>query len=251
MSKGKSGNTDLMMVAGICLAMSLIVWLFLVLFHDELFAPSDRATKAHAEAAASESSSKTSETKVVKKTVAPASTANSSDDSDASTGTAIRLTASKVKSASRVPDTQDRTFFDGDSDERSASEQTESESATERSTRLMRETLGIAKRKPPTHALDVTLVGAGECVKPDEKTYMIPVLYSHNGSTVRGASLVGLNAVLGTYRRCGQGFFKMTTNPSGDVDASESLMQMRFDELKYFFKQNGVPEEALKFPSNL
>lgn len=234
----------MMVVAGFCAAMSLLVWLFLMLFHDTLFAPSERVV--HTEEHTEKEKSKPKPANKSASSNAPSKPSSSSSDSD---DTVFRLT----KKATTEPKStsSETSFFASEADERSANRGEELESATERSTRLMRETLGISKRPSPTHAIDVSLIGGGECVKPGEKTSEIPILFSHNGETVRGKSFIELNALLTIYRRCGQGVFKMTTNPAGDVDASEALTRMRLDELKYFFQQNGVPIEALKFPSNI
>ena len=218
----------------------------LVLFHDTLFAPSERI--AHTEEQTEEGKSKS---KPAKKTSTNNSSSkpSSSSASSSSDDNTFRLTKKATSAPGSIA--TETTFFATEEDERSANRSEEVETATERSTRLMRETLGISTRPTPTHAIDVTLIGAGECVKPGEKTSEIPVLFSHNGATVRGKSFLELNALLTIHRRCGQGVFIMATNPAGDVDASEPLTRMRLDELKYFFQQNGVPLEALKFPSNL
>lgn len=231
-------------VAVFCGAMSLIVWLFLVLFQDTLFAPSEYV--AHTEAPAKESKSKSTS---AKKTSSSKSSSKPSSSSSSSNDDSFRLTK-KATSAPRST-ASESTFYATEEYQGSADGEQQPETAAERSTRLMRETLGISERPSPTHAIDVSLIGGGECVKPGEKTSKIPVFFSYNGATVRGKSFIDLNALLSIHRRCGQGFFKMATNPAGDVDASGPLTQMRLDELKYFFQQNGVPLEALKFPSNL
>lgn len=256
MSNMKSSSSNLVFVAVICTAMSLVVWLFLVLFYDELFAPSGGKAPRAKTAASSESSENSNAAPTL--TSAPSSTASQptgegSNFSDS--GSVTRLTKAPSWTVKSAP--TEKTFFDVEENESSSGQQivdgqqVVEETATERSTRLMRETLGISKRPPPTHALDVSLIGGGECVKPEEKTFLIPVMFSHNGSSVRGASIVDLNALLAVYRRCEQGYFKLSTVPSGQGDASESLTQMRLDELKYFFHQNGVPPDSLRFPANI
>ncbi len=229
----------MMHVAGFCAAMTLLVWLFLMFFHDTLFAPSERIVHTEEQTEEGKSKPKPANKPASSNAQSKPSSSSASSSSDDNT---FRLTK-KATSEPRSVATEE--------DERSANRSEELETATERSTRLMRETLGISKRPSPTHAIDVSLIGGGECVKPGEKTSEIPVLFSHNGATVRGKSFIELNALLNIHRRCGQGVIKMTTNPAGDVDASELLTRMRLDELKYFFQQNGVPLEALKFPSNL
>ncbi|MFK8075991.1 MAG: hypothetical protein AB8B84_05355 [Granulosicoccus sp.] len=249
MSKVNTGSANMIVVAVFCAAMSLLAWLFLVLFQDTLFAPTDGAVHAKTQDYPEKAKPKPRPVIDSVSRNAPIQRVQASSTPSGSDDTVSRLTKDEISTPNGI--SSESTFSASEENKISANSAERPESATERSTRLMRQTLGISKRPSPTHAMDVSLIGAGECVKQGEKTSEIPVLFSHNAETIRGKSLIELNALLTIHRRCGQGIFKMATNPLGDVDASESLTQMRVDELKYFFRQNGVPLEALKFPSNL
>lgn len=125
---------------------------------------------------------------------------------------------------------------------------TTGESTADTSARLMREAIGISKPKPPIQALDVTLTVPSGCIVPAALQAPVPISFSAESATIRGSSLMELDLLVSEYRNCGGGIFQLSENALGKANATDTLTQMRFDELKYFFIQHSVPKSALRYP---
>ncbi|MFT5893163.1 MAG: hypothetical protein ACI8VW_000028 [bacterium] len=126
----------------------------------------------------------------------------------------------------------------------------DSESATERSARLIRETLGIKERHAPEVAVIVELKIAEDCVKREGEQTSLPILYRFESPTIRTSSINELRSLVSQFRLCENSVFQMTQNTQNGVESNIQLAQMRFDELKYFFTQNNVPKSALQYSKN-
>lgn len=131
-----------------------------------------------------------------------------------------------------------------------SSELVEEMSSAEAAEALMKETLGINAPKPPVRAVDVTYELPPNCEASAAALAPVAVQYRYESPTIKGASLRELEILMTEYRRCEGGAFQFAHNPLGKEDATLSLMQMRLDELKYFFLQHRVPKTALKFPDD-
>ncbi|MFK7995663.1 MAG: hypothetical protein AB8B87_16115 [Granulosicoccus sp.] len=109
--------------------------------------------------------------------------------------------------------------------------------------------LGIIAEKPPepTIAIDVSLDMPETC--PDHAIARVPigVKFRFESSIIKGESLNALESLVAFYRACKSGQFIVAQNPLGREDATESLAQMRFDEIKYFFIQHSVSIDAVQF----
>jgi hypothetical protein len=57
-----------------------------------------------------------------------------------------------------------------------------------------------------------------------------------------------LELLVAEFRRCGGGEFHFSSSPLAETDSTPLLVQMRMDELKYYFIQRSVPKSALRFP---
>lgn len=122
------------------------------------------------------------------------------------------------------------------------------ETPAEARARALKEKLGIKTPKPPTRAVDVMLVPSEDCDATGVALAPVSVAYRFESPTVKGASLQQLELLVAEYRRCPDSVFQLTQNSLGNEDASPTLTQMRFDELKYFFIQRSVSKTALTYP---
>lgn len=112
------------------------------------------------------------------------------------------------------------------------------------------EKLGIRKPKPPTIAADVTLNLSSDCDAGPAIQAPVAVKFRNNSPTIRGESLNALEVLVAEFRQCESGIFTISANPQAEADTTPGLMQMRFDELKYYFLQHSVSRSALKFISD-
>lgn len=117
----------------------------------------------------------------------------------------------------------------------------DTESATERSARQIRENLGLKVRKNAEAAVIVELMTSESCVTKSHEKTSLAIYYRHESPTIRSSSFNELRSLLRQFRRCENSEFHMT---QGDVESSDRLAQMRFNELKYFFTQHSVPKSA-------
>jgi len=145
-------------------------------------------------------------------------------------------------------------YEDGEAEEAGDNEQSENEAGEPEETeaearaRRLKDKLGIKEPKPPTRAVDVKLVLSPECNGTGVALAPVSVQFRYDSPTIRGKSLQQLELLVAEYRRCQDGNFQLTENSLGKVDASPTLTQMRFDELKYFFIQHSVPKTSLLYP---
>ena len=110
--------------------------------------------------------------------------------------------------------------------------------------------VGLIQEKPPepTIAVDVSLLMPEHCRGAATARVPIGLKYRYESSIIRGESLYALESLVALYRLCEQGDFVVTENPLGFEDASPTLTQMRFDEVKYFFIQHRVSIDTVQFP---
>lgn len=123
----------------------------------------------------------------------------------------------------------------------------DTETAAERSARLIRETVGITKQQASEAAVNVDLLLAENCVKKAGEQTSLPILYRFESPTIRTSSVYKLRSLVAQFRGCENSVFRMTQNSQSSVVSNIDLAQMRFDELKYFFTQNSVPATALQY----
>jgi hypothetical protein len=123
----------------------------------------------------------------------------------------------------------------------------DSETATERSTRLIREALGIKERHASEVAVIVELKLTEGCLTEEGEQTSLPILYRFESPTIRTSSFNELRSLVSQFRRCEKNEFYMTQNTQSGVESNVELAQMRFNELKYFFTQNSVPKSALHY----
>ncbi len=107
----------------------------------------------------------------------------------------------------------------------------------------------IPRQRPePTIAVDVSLIMPDSCIDAAIAKVPVGLKFRYESSIIRGESLNALESMVALYRDCQQGEFVLTENPLGREDATDTLTQMRFDEVKYFFIQHSVPIDAVQFP---
>ncbi len=122
------------------------------------------------------------------------------------------------------------------------------ETDAERSSRRVRETLGIQKRKPAIHAVDVELILSQTCIAQNVSPEPVSILYRYESPMIRGSSMTKLRELVGHFRNCRDASIQMTSLRNSNENASQELTAMRLNELKYFFTQNSVPKTALIYP---
>ena len=110
--------------------------------------------------------------------------------------------------------------------------------------------LGLIPEKPPepTVAVDVSLIMPEECSDAAIARVPVGLKFRYESALIRGESLNALESLVALYRECEQGEFVLAENPLGRADATDTLTQMRFDEVKYFFIQHSVSIDAVRFP---
>ena len=120
----------------------------------------------------------------------------------------------------------------------------------ERARKLRLAELGLIpeKRPEPTIAVDVSLVMPEQCSGARIARVPLGLKFRYESPMVTGDSLNALESLVALYRDCEQGEFVLAENPLGQVDATDTLTQMRFDEVKYFFLQHSVSIDAVRFP---
>jgi hypothetical protein len=124
------------------------------------------------------------------------------------------------------------------------------ETATERSVRLIKESLGIKEQQPAQAAVIVELLTALGCVTKQGEQTTLPIQFRFDSPMIRASSINGLRSLVSQFRRCENSEFLMTQMMQASQNGIESnveLAQMRFNELKYFFTQNSVPKAALHY----
>lgn len=124
------------------------------------------------------------------------------------------------------------------------------ETATERSARSIRETLGIKEQQPSQAAVLVELMLSEGCVKNAAKQTILPIWYRFESPTIRTSSVNELRSLVSQFRLCQSSEFHLTQTALTDVESNIELVQLRFNELKYFFTQSNVPKSALHYPEN-
>jgi len=121
----------------------------------------------------------------------------------------------------------------------------------DRSSQHMKETLGIQKRKPGVHAIDVELVHSDACSALGIKSERVSVLYRYDSPTIRGSSMLKLRELVRNFDDCQDAVIQMTSL-SSNADATDGdLTLRRLNELKYFFIRNSVPKAALIYPNDI
>lgn len=163
-----------------------------------------------------------------------------------------RIDASTVLARSGTSDSEaeaDNPGLFGESTAADAVEQFEG-TAAEATASMIRETLGITKPKPPVRAVDVAYELPPNCDASAVTLAPVAVQYRYERPTIKASSLSELEMLMIEYRQCEGGVFHFDHNPLGKEDATPLLMQMRLDELKYFFLQHRVPKTALRFPDD-
>lgn len=124
------------------------------------------------------------------------------------------------------------------------------ETATERSARSIRETLGITEQQPAQAAVIVELKLAEGCVIKESEQTILPIWYRFDSPTIRTSSVNELRSLVSQFRLCLSSEFHLTQTALTDVESNIELVQLRFNELKYFFTQSNVPKSALHYPEN-
>ncbi len=170
-------------------------------------------------------------------------------------GEAVKAESSE-QATGEVGDAEDSEKVAGETDETAAAKESSNaekpaeieETPAEARARELKEKLGIKVPKPPTRAVDVLLVPSEGCEASGVALAPVSVAYRFESPTVKGASLQQLELLVAEYRRCPDSVFQLTENSTGSEDSSETLTQMRFDELKYFFIQHSVSKTALRYP---
>lgn len=112
--------------------------------------------------------------------------------------------------------------------------------------------LGLLHEKPTelTIAADVSLVMPDECAGAAIAKVPAVLKFRFESSRIMGESLNVLESLLAVYRECEQGYFAIEANPLGFEDADEILVQMRLDEIKYFFLQHNISLDIVEFPTD-
>ncbi len=110
--------------------------------------------------------------------------------------------------------------------------------------------LGLIPEKPPepTVAVDVSLNMPDDCADAALARVPVGIKFRYESAIIRGESLNALESLVSLYRDCEQGEFVVGENPLGRADADDTLKQMRYDEVKYFFIQHSVSIDAVSFP---
>ncbi|MFK8079959.1 MAG: hypothetical protein AB8B97_06730 [Granulosicoccus sp.] len=103
------------------------------------------------------------------------------------------------------------------------------------------------KQPESTIAIDVSLAMPENCKGAAIAGVPIGVKFRHESPTIKGSSLNDLESLVALYRACASAQFILAKNPLGRIDATETLTQMRFDELKYFFIQHSVSIDAVQY----
>lgn len=107
----------------------------------------------------------------------------------------------------------------------------------------------ITKPAPePTTAVDVSLHMPESCVGHEKARIPVGLKFRFDSYSIRGESLHELEKLVASYRNCKEGLFVLAENPLGSVDRSATLVQVRLDEIKYFFIQHSIPTESIQFP---
>ena len=104
------------------------------------------------------------------------------------------------------------------------------------------------KQPEPTVAIDASLLMPAVCEGAALAQVPVNLKFRHESPIIRGESLNALESLVAMYRECREGEFVLVENPLGHEDATASLTQMRFDEVKYFFIQHSVSMDAVQFP---
>ncbi len=111
--------------------------------------------------------------------------------------------------------------------------------------------LGLIRKKapPPTVAVDVSLDMPERCSGAALAKVPVGLKFRHETSVIRGESLNALQSLVALFRQCNDdGKFIVAENPLGRADATDTLRQMRIDEVKYFFIQHSVSIDTVQFP---
>jgi len=110
--------------------------------------------------------------------------------------------------------------------------------------------LGLIQKKAPepTIAVDVSLLLPEQCANAAIAKVPIGLKFRFESSIIKGESLNALESLVASYRECPAGMIVVAHNPLGREDATDSLKQLRLDEIKYFFIQHRVPIDMVKFP---
>ncbi len=264
MSRRHSTGSSLLLVIIGCALVSVLVWVLLTVFYDEIFAPVHSA-ESKAEIERSNAAKLRAKGRKPKHAVKGPKLANRAGDKLTKKDTVFKeLEEPKDREEQdenailpgleedvEVEDGTAKAEAFADENrltQEDEDEDPEDETPAEKNARLLREMLGITEPKPPTHAIDVALSIPDQCVDPEINTELVPILFRHDDPALRGQSVTDLTAMLTVFRDCGEGTFEMTISADGNVDASEGLTQRRLNELKYYFRQHGVPEGSVVYP---
>lgn len=146
---------------------------------------------------------------------------------------------------------ESREADDDTSDDRQKFTLSEEELETRRKARQARlAELGIIRKKAPepTIAVDVSLDMPDRCAGAAVARVPVGLKFRYETAVMRGESLNVLQSLVALYRECEDGKFLVAENPLGRTDASDTLKQMRVDEVKYFFIQHSVSIDTVQFP---
>ena len=123
--------------------------------------------------------------------------------------------------------------------------------ARDRARREKLKKLGLLHEKPTelTIAADVSLNMPDECAGAAVAKVPAVLKFRFESPRIMGESLNVLESLLAVYRDCEQGYFAVEENPLGFEDADEILVQMRLDEIKYFFLQHNISLDIVEFPT--
>lgn len=163
-------------------------------------------------------------------------------DSDVEPAPESEVATASAAGAKLLEETDDSDYEPGTANKKAALPV--AESATERSARLIRETLGLKEPEAPQAAVIVELMVAESCETKAGLETSLPILYRFESPTIRTSSVNELRSLLSQYRSCENSEFHMMLS---GIETSEELALMRFNELKYFFTQNSVPKSALHY----
>ena len=265
MSRRHSTGSSLLLVIIGCALVSVLVWVLLTVFYDEIFAPVHSA-ESKAEIERSNAAKLRAKGRKPKHAVKGPKPADRAGDKLTKKDTVFKELA-EPKEREDQENQEDIVLLPGIEEEiedgtgkaeafadedrltqEDEDEDSEDETPAEKNARLLREMLGITEPKPPTHAIDVALSIPDQCKNPEINTDLVPILFRHDDPALRGQSVTDLTAMLTVFRDCGEGTFEMTISADGNVDASEGLTQRRLNELKYYFRQHGVPEGSVIYP---
>jgi len=107
----------------------------------------------------------------------------------------------------------------------------------------------ISKPAPePTTAIDIVLQLPQRCEGHVVAKVPVGLDFRFESSSIKGHSLNELEKLVRLYKDCKDGRFVLSENPLGRVDRSAALVQVRLDEVKYFFIQHSVSIESIEFP---